>query len=287
MKLEGAIDLEACLLGGQSFRWVRQGDLYVGVVGGFAVTARALGDGGIDVRTVPGSRRGRWESYFGLGAADDAARAILRRDPALRPLLDRYPGLRILRQDPWETIVAFITSANNNVARITGIMDRIARSVGDPIPGPGPVAVAHHAFPGPDAVSRVGEVRLRAMGLGYRSPFVHRTASRIAAGAPSIRALAGLPDDDLRGALLDLPGVGPKVADCIALFGFGRGRAFPVDRWVARAMAAHVPEAAGVPAMGAPRGGEVARRFAEARWGNAAGLAQQYLFHAMRLADGS
>ena len=258
MRLPVPVDLAATLHGGQAFRWRREGDAWVGPLGRRVVTWRE--------GEATGAPRAALLSYLRVEAGDDARRARLARDPVLAPALAAHPGLRLLRQDPWEATVAFLTSANNNVLRIEGILRRVAERWGEPLEG------GHHAFPGPDALARARETDLRAAGLGYRAPFLRQTA-RLARDA-DLPGLRGRPLAECREVLLDFPGVGPKVAECIALFSLDCDDAFPIDRWVLRAVA----EVAGRELK--PREAEA---WARERWGGDAGLAQQYLFHALRV----
>ncbi|HUR70297.1 MAG TPA: DNA glycosylase [Candidatus Thermoplasmatota archaeon] len=260
MKLAGPIDLPHSLQGGQAFLWRREGDSFVGRIEGRAVVLR--GDGTNVAAT--GAPRRAFERYFRIEPADAARRLRLARDEAIAPGLAAMPGLRLLRQDPWETTVAFLTSANNNVLRIEGILRALADADG--------------ALPAPGALARMRESTLRAAGLGYRAPFLRASARMIAKGDVDLDALRGASWDEAREALLRLPGVGPKVADCIALFSLDVDEAFPVDRWILRAAS----EVAGR-TLRAPE----AVAWARERWGADAGLAQQYLFHAVRLRAGA
>lgn len=269
MRLAGPVDLAASLHGGQAFRWHREGDLFVGPIGGALVR---FAPRGADVEATGAPRR-TLERYLRIEPADRERRARLAQDRVLAPALAAMPGLRLLRQDPWETTVAFLTSANNNVLRIEGIVRALAAAFGDPIAD---ASQPHSVFPPPERIARATEARLRALGLGYRAPFLRETARLVARGEVDLGALRGASREEAREALLALPGVGPKVADCIALFSLDVDGAFPIDRWVLRA----VSEAF----FG---GREVKAReveaFAQERWGEDAGLAQQFLFHAIRM----
>ena len=276
MRLRGPIDLPGSLRGGQAFRWRTEADgAFVGAIGGSAWRLARAPDGGVDARAWPARTADEQAlaRYFRLEADDDARRARLARDAALAPAMRAHPGLRLLRQDPWETTVAFITSANNNVLRIEGILARIAEKWGAPIDAP----FAARSFPAAETIGRARESSLRAVGLGYRAPFVREAARMVARGNVPLDALRGRPLVEMREALLELPGVGPKVADCIALFSLDADDAFPIDRWIARAVS-------DVFFAGRALKPREVEAFARERWGMDAGLAQQYLFHAARMA---
>lgn len=275
MRLAGPVDLPATLQGGQAFRWRLVDGSWRGVVGRRAVELRAGRAGAVNAQAWPRATATFLAGYLGLGPAEDARRARLADDPALSAAALAHPGLRILRQDPWETTAAFITSANNNVLRIEGILERLASDHGDPLKdAPWPA----HAFPDARTIARATEASLRAAGLGYRAPFLRDAARMVAKGEVDLDALRGEPLDRQRAALVRLPGVGPKVADCIALFSLDATGAFPIDRWVLRAMETAFPRLAGA----RPRDVEA---FARERWGDDAGFAQQLLFHAVRLQE--
>lgn len=270
MRLAGPIDLAATLHGGQAFRWSREGETWRGAVAASLVTLRADGAGII----ATGAAKKVIVAYLRLEPAHDASLTRLRRDAILAPAIAAHAGLRLLRQDPWETTIAFITSANNNVLRIEGILRAIAKRWGEPL------SDDMQAFPPPEKLARATDAQLRACGLGYRAPFVRASAKAIARGDVDLGSLRGAPLPEIRDALLPLPGVGPKVADCIALFSLDADDAFPMDRWMLRAM--------GDAFFGgvAPKPRE-AVDFAAARWGRDAGLAQQFLFHAVRMGAGA
>lgn len=260
------VDLAHSLQGGQAFLWHRDEDAYVGLVEGAPVR---LAQAGPRAHLVEGPRAAV-ERYLRIERADDARRARLAQDPVLADAMRARPGLRLLRQDPWETTVAFLTSANNNVLRIELILRNLARAYGEPM------ADDLRAFPRPERIARATEAKLRALGLGYRAPFLRDTARAVARGDVDLAGLRGASREEARGSLVALPGIGPKVADCIALFALDVDDAFPVDRWVLRAMEQAFERAFTLK--------DVAD-FARERWGADAGLAQQYLFHALRMRE--
>lgn len=264
--------LEASLRGGQAFRWRRRGDAWVGVAGGHRLRLESHPDG-VAWTAHPPEAGDHVAAYLGVGPGYRDALSRLARDPLLEEAVDAYRGLRLLDQDPWEATAAFVLSSNNNVRRIEGLVEALAREAGTRRETPD--GHAWWTFPGPGDVAALGEARLREMGCGYRAPYLQETAALVARGQVDLPSLTGRPVDEAREALLALPGVGDKVADCILLFGLGHGEAFPVDRWVARWIARRGPDLD-------PSDPEAVRAFARSRWGEDAGLAQQFLFHATR-----
>jgi N-glycosylase/DNA lyase len=258
--------------GGQSFRWSREADgSWVGVFGRTPAALR------------PGPRGLEWRAPKVASAAESALRHYLdadgsqarlaealpwRSDPVLRAARAAYPGLRILRQDPHEALIGFLCSSNKRILQIRVMVAALAEKLGAPLGG------GFHALPTWEAVADADDAVLRSCSLGYRAAYLRGTAGRLLARPRWAEEFAAMTTPELLAELQSLPGVGPKVAACVALFGFGRLESFPVDTWVVQALA----DAYGL------RGWKPAQleQFGRAHFGEAAGLAQQYLFSAAR-----
>lgn len=292
----GPIHLEACLLGGQSFVWERVNGSYEGVVGDRFVRIRRPPDLPAALPADPPADPSADASDAALveGLSPSAARQLFRADQdlaavrrrlsrhgALSARLGRWPGLRVLRTDPWTTLVSFILSQNSHVARITRNLGDLSAALGEPVQGgtaPRPGAGRRHALPRPAALVEAGEGALRKLGVGYRAPYLVEAARMVDEGRLDLDRLAEADHDAAREALLQVPGVGPKVAACVQLFGLDQPSAFPVDRWVARALRRDLPEA--------PARDDRLEAFARQRYGGDAGHAQQVLFHDERTREG-
>ena len=183
-------------------------------------------------------------SSFGYGRAVEFAR-----------------GLRILKQDKFEMLISFIISANNNISRISTIIERICRRYGVN-------RGSYYAFPTPTALASSSVEELRSLGLGYRAEYVLDTARAVANGA--LDGLDKLNDDELRRALISFKGVGGKVADCIMLFAYSRYGRFPVDTWVLKAYGRDKTDARAL------------ERELTTKFGNLSGFVQQYVFYYKR-----
>ena len=211
-----------------------------------------------------------WIPYLGLDFDIDTARKdILSRsdNPALREAVEYGKGIRILRQEKWETLCSFIISQNNNIPRIRGLIGTVSKALGKPIETPLGVM---YSFPTPEAIAEAGVDALREMKFGFRAPYIYDAATRVASGEIDLEAVATAPTTaEAADALMKIKGVGPKVAACTLLFGFDRTDAFPVDVWVKRVIEKYFP---------AP--------FDAASLGAYAGLAQQYLFYYERYLGG-
>jgi N-glycosylase/DNA lyase len=193
------------------------------------------------------------------------AEAALAADPIFARVLPHTAGISLLAQDPWEILISFIVSQNNNIPKITRSIEGLARALGEPL-GDGVFA-----FPDAERLARASMRTLAACALGYRAPYVRAAARLVAGGRLDLAALARMDHDAAREALLDVPGIGEKVGDCVLLFGLGHRAAFPVDVWVRRAVER-------LYFRGRPRTLRDIQAFARERFGPLAGYAQQHLF---------
>jgi len=258
--------------GGQSFRWNQTPDgTWVGVFGRTVAMLRSAA-GGLEWRGLKGAAdaESALRAYLDAEGAQARLSADLpwRSDPVLRSARESFPGLRILRQDPHETLIGFLCSSNKRILQIRVMVAGLAEKLGDSL-GEG-----FHGLPSWAALAAADEAVLRSCALGYRAAFLRGTAQRLLARPRWAEEFAALDTAALLAELQTLPGVGPKVAACVALFGFGRLESFPVDTWVVQALS----DAYGL------RGWKPAQleQFGRAHFGPAAGLAQQYLFSAAR-----
>ena len=286
----GPLDLTATLESGQTFRWRREDaseavpdPWYRGVVFANEVRMRRVAEGvefycsPDDERTIAPLLR----DYLRLDDDVDAIYRSIGADDRVQSAIDRYRGLRIVRQEPWECLVSFICSANSNIPRIMANVESIADELGRPLGLGTPVP---KSFPTPHELAAAGEQRLRRLGLGFRAKYVAATATLIAEGRTDLMALREATYHEALEALTALPGVGDKVANCVMLFSLDKLDAFPVDVWVHRALEEWYlngtrPEKVRKKDM---------RAWAQRRFGAYAGYANQYLFHSRRLqgADG-
>jgi N-glycosylase/DNA lyase len=284
------LDLDATLRGGQVFRWRRHGDAWYGPYrsGSLSVRPRA---GGLEVAAL-GVSIGHAEAarFLGLNPPLQQVYGALGADRWTAAAARAVPGLRLMRQEPWECLAAFICSQNSNIPKIELSLERISRTWGTIHRWPGGIDVA--SFPPPEVLAGLSVDELWPCAAGYRCRYLIEAARQVARGEVELDALRRAGYADALAALLRLHGVGRKVADCVLLFALDRPDAVPVDVWVRRVthelygreLAEYLPDAAersGKPLL--PREYEAIRRFFTERWGEHAGYAQQYLFHARRL----
>ncbi len=256
---------------GQTFRWSWAGRWARGVVGRTVLWLEPL----------PGHVRAFTEGeplgpeavrtyLFGAGSVRAAERRLCG-DPVLRRILPLTRGISLLAQDPWEVLCSFLVSQNNNIPKIRLSIDRLCRALGERIPA----RAEAFAFPPPERVADAPARVLERAALGYRASYLKATARMVADRLVDLEALRTAPFEEARTALLVLPGVGEKVAECVLLFGLGHREAFPVDVWVRRAVVA-------LYFGGKSRTDREIRTWARERFGPLAGLAQQHLYHFAR-----
>ncbi len=245
---------------GQCFRWERLGtECWRGTAFGKTVTLQKEGDL-LKASCSPSEFASVWKPYLDLDTDYRAIRDAVSVDAYTAQCVKDGAGIRILRQDPWETLVSFILSQCNHIPRIRGIIQRLCERFGEPI-GDG-----SFTFPDAQKLAVLCAEDLAPLRCGYRAPYLLSAAQAIACGAPDLDEMKKQDTQTARSTLLVLPGVGIKVASCILLFGFHRLEVFPVDTWIQKALRAHYgpdfdPSAA---------------------FGAYAGAAQQYIFYKAR-----
>ena len=174
---------------------------------------------------------GFWKKYFDLGTDyDRISEMIDPEDCFLSEAAAAGRGIRILSQDPWETLVTFIISQRKNMPAIAQAVEKLSRQYGHML------QEGIYSFPHPQELGRASEQDLRALGLGYRAPYVKDAVEKVLSGQLVFADMEKLDDDSLYQKLLEVKGVGKKVADCVCLFGFGRTSRAPVDIWIGRAI---------------------------------------------------
>ncbi|MBQ7203345.1 MAG: DNA-3-methyladenine glycosylase 2 family protein [Eubacterium sp.] len=250
------LDLELTLDCGQAFRWEKQADgSFSGVAGGHFLNI-SKNDGGdlVFKNTTMDSFDGFFKNYFDLDKDYKKICDTLKEDDLLRSTIDEYYGIRILNQESWEALCSFVISQQNNIKRIKLIISRLCKAYGDE------VAEGWYSFPSAERLSALSVEDFEALGCGYRAKYLEKLSKDVAGGKIDLEKIKALPLDDARKELLNIYGVGIKVANCALLFGFQFYEAFPVDVWMKRVME-YYPD--GLP--------ECFKGYE--------GIAQQYLFH--------
>lgn len=243
-----------CLDCGQAFRW-KQADNgnWQGVAMGTFLEIGQQGSTVTFYNTSEAVFEEFWRKYFDL---DRDYGEIIKsyEDKNLQAACKEFPGIRILKQDEWEAICSFIISANNNIPRIKGIIERFCECFGERVGD-------SFSFPKAEVIARLTVEDLSPIRAGFRAKYIIDAAKKISSGEVDIEKVKALPFDEAKAELLKIKGVGEKVAQCALLYGFGRYEAFPVDVWVKRILQELYPD-------GFPE-----------KYYNTQGIAQQYLFH--------
>ena len=249
------LDLDLTLDCGQAFRWEKQEDgSYSGVAGGYFLNIAKENGNLIFNNTSMEAFEGFWINYFDLNRDYKAICRTLKEDELLSSTIDEYYGIRILNQEPWEALCSFVISQQNNIKRIKLIISRLCRAYGEDL-GNG-----RYTFPSAERLAELSVADFEAIGAGYRAKYLEKLAKDVASGNIDLSKIKSLSLEEARKALLDIYGVGIKVANCALLFGFGFLSAFPVDVWMKRVME-YYPN--GLPEC----------------FTGIEGIAQQYLFH--------
>lgn len=262
-------DLEKTLNCGQVFHWEKSGAGFVGTIGEAAAYVEQRGNdlsfAGVAHRVIA--------NYFSL---DHPLAEICRsfpNDATMIAARDFCRGLRLIRQPLWECLATFICSSMKQVAHIRQISLTLRKRFGT---GKRVAGIEVFDFPGATRLAQTSEHELRDCALGYRAKNLRATAERVASGDADLEEWRKLPDGELRERLCQLPGVGPKVANCVMLFAYERLRAFPIDVWIERVLRRqYFPRRKKMTAR-------QLREFCDGYFGEHGGYAQQYLFHHAR-----
>lgn len=288
IQFPGTLDLRSTLECGQAFRWREATGpdaqtWYKGVIGPVGAMIRA----GLSSRLLvlydneAAHHRNLAGDIFNYFSLDDDLEAIYdflgkagfaaecKEDSVMKEAAKHARGLRILRQDPWECLVSYIISANKNIPAISKTVRHLSSALGSP------AGLGEYTFPSPETLLDAGVERIKQSKCGYRAPYIIDAAAKVASNEVDLDGLWDLPTGEARQQLLKIRGVGPKVADCVLLFGYHRLEVFPVDVWIARCMSHFYLGGADI----TPR---EARQEGSRRFGPFAGYAQQVLFNYSR-----
>ncbi len=260
--------LHHTITSGQMFRFTQQDEWFYIQTGWRLFRAKQRGnrliyDGDADEAFL--------RHFFSLDHSLDLILSKIAVDDHVAEATRRFPGLRILRQDPWECLVSFLCSAAANIPKIKDTVNAICRAFGRCVELHD---VKSWTFPPLGALSN--SETLRSAKAGFRADYIARVNARLAQEPRHyLESLQRLPYTEAKERLEELPGVGPKVADCVMLFALGFLQAFPVDTWIRRTMRKFYFN-------NQPVSEEKIREFAQTYFGDYAGYAQQYLYHQSR-----
>ena len=224
-------DLPHTLDCGQAFRWkTDENGVWSGVAFGKKLTLEKLEDGTVVLyNTNKEDYENIWKDYFDLERDYTKIIDVLSKNETLKKACEYSFGIRILNQEPFETLCSFIISQNNNIKRIKGIIERLCENFGDKKDG-------FYTFPTAEKLANLTLDDLSVLRSGFRAKYLLDAAQKVANNEINLNALKEMPLDDARNELMKIKGVGPKVADCCLLFSHHHIEAFPKDVWIKRAM---------------------------------------------------
>lgn len=253
-------DLRQTLECGQCFRFTEtQTDTYIIHAMGKTLKAEERSDGILLCGVSAEDFKNIWFDYFDLGLDyAEVKKELVTNCTRLAEMTDYSPGIRILKQEPWEALCSFIISQNNNIPRIKGIIDRLCSLCGESL------SDGTHGFPKAERLAQMTAEELAPIRSGFRAKYIIDAARKVSGGEVNLSEVSGADIDAARKLLMRITGVGPKVAECTLLYGMHRLEAFPVDVWMKRAMQTYFD---GIP---------------HESFGRYAGIAQQYIFHYAR-----
>lgn len=212
-----------------------------------------------------------WINYFDFNRDYGKIKDKLSEDETLKEAVQHGYGIRILNQDPFETLISFIISANNRIPMIKRAVENISKKYGNPIEFEDKI---YYSFPRPEALIKADASGLEDCGCGFRAKYIEETTKAIVNGEASLDKIKSMNLKEAHSELMKLKGIGPKVADCILLFSMEKSGAFPVDVWVKRIMQYFYL----APDVSLKK----IRDFGMEKFGGHAGFAQQYLFYYAR-----
>ena len=261
---------------GQCFRWNEQEDKsYTGIFKNNVLNVSKIENDIIFEGMCDAEIEEIVKQYFDLNRDYEKIKETLSKiDQNMKTSIEYGKGIRILNQDLWETIISFIISANNNIPRIKGIIERLSKKYGNEIIYK---EKSYYTFPTPEQLKDVTVQEYRELGLGFRDVRLYETTKMILENQVNLEELRTNPNThEVREKLLTLSGVGPKVADCILLFSdLKRFEVFPIDVWVRRVMNDLYIKNEDETKVSKKQ----IEKIAKEKFGNLAGLAQQYLFY--------
>ena len=257
---------------GQCFRWQKENDgSYTGVIKYGVVNIKKDDDKVVISGSFDANDKEKICDYFDLNS-DYASikRKLELNDENMKKAIEYGYGIRILNQDSWEMLISFIISAANNIPRISKTIENISRAYGQKITWN---EKDHYKFPTPKELSKATVEELRTLNLGFRDKYVYNATKMVCAGEVNLEEIEKMNYKEAKKELMKIQGVGEKVADCILLFSMRKREAFPVDTWIKKVMSQLYNESKDIKKIST---------FAESKFGEYSGIAQQYLFYYMR-----
>lgn len=277
VQLTDCYDLKRTIESGQAFHWIQSDNkawetawrnAWVGVE---QVASNKIQ---IETNSTDTDALSHISNYFQCHVELSLVLQSFPEDALVQKAVSHCPGLRLLRQDPWLCLASFILSSTKQIPQIKEIVNLMSNQIGTPISCPSGNRKVE-SFPEPQDVVRVGEDAIRKCKAGFRAKYIYRCAIEIDSGRFDLESIRGLSLEEARNRLVTLPGVGPKIADCVLLFAYGFSKAFPIDVWIKRVLQDYYFN-------GKKVSNHDMSQFIDSYFGVNAGFVQQYLFDYIR-----
>ena len=272
LKTNIPVNLDLTIRSGQLFHWTKiANNTFKIIIRRTVIKANQINENIIKVE-IKGEKldEEKLRTTLGLNIERQKLLTILKKDKLISQIIPSYEGLTIMKQDPYECLISFLTSAVSNIPRIMLNLNNLRDETGTLI-----MESNEKSLPSAKDIVCIGEKKLRHIGLGYRSKFIYLTCNKLVEEQISLATWGKKTNTELLALLTQFPGVGRKIAECVMLFGFGRLSAFPVDVWVQRGLIHLMPTLKVLSPVDLSEWGTN-------RWGDAAGMAQQIVFCAAK-----
>ena len=272
LKTNIPVNLDLTIRSGQLFHWTKiANNTFKIIIRRTVIKANQINENIIKVE-IKGEKldEEKLRTTLGLNIERQKLLTILKKDKLISQIIPSYEGLTIMKQDPYECLISFLTSAVSNIPRIMLNLNELRGETGTLI-----MESNEKSLPSAKDIVCIGEKKLRHIGLGYRSKFIYLTCNKLVEEQISLATWGKKTNTELLALLTQFPGVGRKIAECVMLFGFGRLSAFPVDVWVQRGLIHLMPTLKVLSPVDLSEWGTN-------RWGDAAGIAQQIVFCAAK-----
>ena len=272
LKTNIPVNLDLTIRSGQLFHWTKiANNTFKIIIRRTVIKANQINENIIKVE-IKGEKldEEKLRTTLGLNIERQKLLTILKKDKLISQIIPSYEGLTIMKQDPYECLISFLTSAVSNIPRIMLNLNNLRDETGTLI-----MESNEKSLPSAKDIVCIGEKKLRHIGLGYRSKFIYLTCNKLVEEQISLATWGKKTNAELLALLTQFPGVGRKIAECVMLFGFGRLSAFPVDVWVQRGLIHLMPTLKVLSPVDLSEWGTN-------RWGDAAGIAQQIVFCAAK-----
>lgn len=258
--INAEINFEHTLECGQCFRWEKKQNKYYGVVKNEQIAVYKNSSDIIFENTKIDTVKNFWLNYFDINFNYKKVRQELENiHPIFKKAYQDYLGIHILNQEPWETICSFIISQNNNIPRIKKIINSLCTIFGQKINN-----TEFYTFPDYKTISKLNEKDLEPIKSGFRAKYILDAAIKISSGEIDLESIKNKNIDEARETLMNIKGVGPKIAECVLLYSYHKLECFPMDVWMKKIM------------------NTIFKNQNIDMFGKYPGIAQQYLYHYIR-----